>query len=89
MPAPKGRYPPARYHQVPEHAEPLRMSQCLMPRSSPLDRHRDQRKLWHSGLTWLLLLPDRASASFYDDCGGRGEVSQPPDLGVFRQNKRS
>ena len=30
MPAPKGRYPPARYHQVPEHTEPLRMSQCWM-----------------------------------------------------------
>ncbi len=33
MPAPKGRYPPARYTQVPEHTEPLRMSQCWMRRS--------------------------------------------------------
>jgi len=33
MPAPKGRYPPACYHQVPEHTEPLRMSQCSMRRS--------------------------------------------------------
>ena len=33
MPAPKGRYPPARYHQVPEHTEPLRMGQCWMRRS--------------------------------------------------------
>ena len=30
MPAPKGRYPPARYNPVPEHTEPLRMSQCWM-----------------------------------------------------------
>ena len=30
MPAPKGRYPPARYNHVPEHIEPLRMSQCRM-----------------------------------------------------------
>ena len=30
MPAPKGRYPPARYNQVPEHTEPLRMSQHWM-----------------------------------------------------------
>jgi hypothetical protein len=27
MPAPKGRCPPARYDQGPEHTEPLRMSQ--------------------------------------------------------------
>jgi hypothetical protein len=33
MPAPKSRYPPARYNQVPEHTEPLRMSQCWMRRS--------------------------------------------------------
>lgn len=33
MPAPKGRYPPARYNQVPEHTEPLRMGQCWMRRS--------------------------------------------------------
>jgi hypothetical protein len=30
MPAPKGRYLPARYNHVPEHIEPLRMSQCWM-----------------------------------------------------------
>jgi hypothetical protein len=30
MPAPKGRYPLARYNQGPEHAEPLRMSRCWM-----------------------------------------------------------
>jgi hypothetical protein len=30
MPAPKGRYPLARYDQVPEHAERLRMSRCWM-----------------------------------------------------------
>jgi hypothetical protein len=33
MPAPKGRYPPARYNQVPEDTEALRMSQCWMRRS--------------------------------------------------------
>jgi hypothetical protein len=32
MPAPKGRYPLACYNLVPEHTEPLRMSQCLMYR---------------------------------------------------------
>ena len=30
MPAPKGRYPPARSTPVLEHTEPLRMSQCWM-----------------------------------------------------------
>ena len=30
MPAPKGRYPLARYNQVPEHTERLRMSRCWM-----------------------------------------------------------
>ena len=30
MSAPKDRQPPARYNQVPEHTEPLRMSQCSM-----------------------------------------------------------
>jgi hypothetical protein len=33
MPAPKGRYPLARYNQVPEDTDPLRMSQCSMRRS--------------------------------------------------------
>jgi hypothetical protein len=33
MPATKGRYLPARYSQVPEHPELLRMSQCWMRRS--------------------------------------------------------
>ncbi|MCU1337625.1 MAG: hypothetical protein JWO19_3206 [Bryobacterales bacterium] len=33
MRAPNGRYPPARYNQVPERTEPLRMSQCWMRRS--------------------------------------------------------
>ena len=33
MPAPKSRYPLARYNHVPEHTEPLRMSQCWMHRS--------------------------------------------------------
>jgi hypothetical protein len=33
MPAPKGRFPPARQNAVPEHTEPLRMSQCWMRRS--------------------------------------------------------
>ena len=31
MPAPKGRYRPARYNPVLEHTEPLRMGQCWMP----------------------------------------------------------
>ena len=30
MPAPKSRYPPARFHYVPEHTEPLCMSQCWL-----------------------------------------------------------
>jgi hypothetical protein len=30
MPVPKGRYPPARFHYVPEHTEPLCMSQCWL-----------------------------------------------------------
>jgi hypothetical protein len=33
MPAPKGRFPPARQNAVPEHTEPLRMSQCWMRRT--------------------------------------------------------
>jgi hypothetical protein len=33
MPAPKGRYRPARYNQVPKHTKPLRMSQRWMRRS--------------------------------------------------------
>ena len=32
MAAPKARYRPARYNQVPEHTEPLRMSQCWIRR---------------------------------------------------------
>jgi hypothetical protein len=30
MPTPKGPYPLARYNQVPEHTERLRMSRCWM-----------------------------------------------------------
>jgi hypothetical protein len=33
MPAPKGRFPPARQNAVPEQTEPLRMSPCWMRRS--------------------------------------------------------